>query len=274
MGFQLKRFIGNAAPAVGRAVGSYYGGPIGGAVGGAIGDEVKSGLTKPGPTGAEAGKQSRDYLNAAYPGTNPWEQLGTSAPGGAMSISERQQSTQRAVAKNQVGAQTSIAANQVRTAKEISDNVIQKDRDIADIHGRATAVNNAGHIGIGQVTAMGNYITGKETAQSSISGESTQRVSALAQRLDSWTRANALILKKTEVAAAIGRGAGNPATAALQALAYQAFQMGTNKNDLLAEMDRSYNKLRAAGVAVDVVAGLANVMRGFIGRLQLKRGKR
>ena len=41
-----------------------------------------------------------------------------------------------------------------------------------------------------------------------------------------------------------------------------------SKNDLNAIMERNYNKLRAAGVAAGVVAGLSQVMRGFIGQLQ------
>lgn len=257
-------YAGEGAPEIGRAAGEKIGGRrwggVTGAIGSGIGQWIKSGLTKPGPTGAQAGQQSLDYMNAAYPGTNPWERLGTSGQGAPLMIADRQQKSQQRIARGQVAAQTSISAK-----------VVSKDLEVAKIHGKAVAVNNAGTIGIANIKPMGDYITGEDTARSGVSGVSTQRVSALAQEMDAWTRNNLAILKETQVAAEIGRGAGDPATAALQAMAAQAFKLGMSQSEIIKTMEKHFNKLRVGGVAVGVLTGLSKMLRGFVGRLKIGR---
>lgn len=48
----------------------------------------------PPPTGVESGAWANDYYNAAFPGTTPWERLGTSNPSGQVQSATMETNTQ------------------------------------------------------------------------------------------------------------------------------------------------------------------------------------
>lgn len=241
-------------------IGSTVLGSFGTAIGTAGGSFLSSRLTRPNRplTGTEQGLEARNFYDSAFPGTNPWERLGTGSPTSVAAVAERQQKLQKNIAHREVAARGTIAARQQDVSLRI-----------AKIQGKSAAVAAGGTIGIQNIKPAGDYITGDDSGRSGVTGQSTQRVQAEASRLDSWTRANTLILKKKEVAAEIGRGAGNPATAALQAEAAKMFETGLSKHEISTELNKQYKKLLAAGVAIETINGLSKVMRGFIGRLQI-----
>lgn len=70
-----------------------------GAVGGAL-DPV---------TGKSLGKEQADYMDAAYPGTNPWERLGTGQGGSAGGVAERQQKLTERLQGRTLSTQKEIA---------------------------------------------------------------------------------------------------------------------------------------------------------------------
>jgi hypothetical protein len=117
-------------------VNSGFGGPqprnagVAGAIGSAIAGQVVGGLMdkflgdKP-MSGSEAGMEHRDYMNAAFPHLNQWEQAGVSgSQGGAVAqmenqkeMQDKQLATQYAIAQLQSNTQTEIAGVQSVTSR-------------------------------------------------------------------------------------------------------------------------------------------------------------
>ena len=88
------------------------GGGIGGGIGGAIGQRFADLITPP-QTAAQLGRDAASYYNNAFPGTNPWERLGSSQSSGV---------SERAIAKRQERATTTsanISASGVRDQANI-----------------------------------------------------------------------------------------------------------------------------------------------------------
>lgn len=112
-----------------------------------IGDSV---FGIPGPSGRESGEFARDYFNAAFPGTNPWERLGTSTPASSMVAADAQQ---RNVAR-QITSNNIINRAQMRTQRDIVDKQtgIQDEVSRRDLAGKiitAEATENAARIAAG-----------------------------------------------------------------------------------------------------------------------------
>jgi hypothetical protein len=59
--------------------------------------------------GERLGRIQRAFLRTAYPGTNPWEHLGTGQGGAAGAVAERQQGLQERQSKRLISAQKEIA---------------------------------------------------------------------------------------------------------------------------------------------------------------------
>ena len=72
----------------------------------------------PSPGGASAGDQAKKYMDAAYPGTNPWEQLGSGGGGSAQIES----------AKLQTSLQQKMQAKELATRERIAN--IQADATV------------------------------------------------------------------------------------------------------------------------------------------------
>lgn len=113
--------------ALGAGAGSGLGSSLLGRFGDKIGDSI---FGIPGPSGREAGQYARDYYNAAFPGTNPWEQLGANSPAGSMVAADAQQR----VANRQVTSANALGFAQMKTARDLKE----KDKEIAEINYGAT----------------------------------------------------------------------------------------------------------------------------------------
>jgi len=123
MGF-FKDMFSTFAPAIGTGLGGGLGGAAMGMASKFVGDKI-FGLPKP-KVGEEGGIQQRDFMDAAFPGTTPWERLGGNSAANAASgvetgkQQERAQSKQRAHEVMLTGMKTSsaerIAANTVSEA--------------------------------------------------------------------------------------------------------------------------------------------------------------
>jgi len=88
---------GLSGAASGASIGSILG-PIGSGLGAAAGGimglfQKKKKAPTP-PTGAQLGQSALDYYNTAFPGTTPWERLGTSNPAGGVASSSMETQTQ------------------------------------------------------------------------------------------------------------------------------------------------------------------------------------
>ncbi len=158
-----KSVVKSVLPIAGSVLGQAYGGPIGGAIGGSLGSAVTSnapaiggaigqglagtissgddgGLTKPAPTGAQQGKEARAYYDEAFPGTNPWERLGPSAPMGRIASTAMTADNQNRMNRRTLTSQQNINSNQVA-----------QQRYQTQVSGRAAAVSAAAQWG-GQYT--------------------------------------------------------------------------------------------------------------------------
>jgi len=81
----------------GAGMGSMFGSigsGIGAAAGGIMGLFQKKKKAPTPPTGAQLGQSALDYYNTAFPGTTPWERLGTSNPAGGVASSSMETQTQ------------------------------------------------------------------------------------------------------------------------------------------------------------------------------------
>lgn len=81
------------------------------------------------PSGTELGERHRAFLEAAYPGTNPWEQLGASG--------SPQQADHARIEREKLRTQEKIAKLQTDTQKENVRKQTQAQRDVANISAQA-----------------------------------------------------------------------------------------------------------------------------------------
>lgn len=81
---------------LGYQIGGPYGALGGGALGAIFGDKI-FGVPSP-PTAADISKDALEYYNTVFPGTTPWERLGTSSPTGAISSTSMQNQTSNRIA--------------------------------------------------------------------------------------------------------------------------------------------------------------------------------
>jgi len=79
--------IGSVVGNVGTSVLSGAASAIGSGVGNSVVNKVNGIPTPNTPSGAAQGAQSLDYFNTAFPGTTPWERLGSQSPMGAIASS-------------------------------------------------------------------------------------------------------------------------------------------------------------------------------------------
>lgn len=88
-----KKVVEKAPEVIGSAAGTAIGSGVGSAISKPIVDKI-TGVPTPQDavkdtklSGVEQGVQSRDYYDTAFPGTTPWERLGTSSPMGVIASS-------------------------------------------------------------------------------------------------------------------------------------------------------------------------------------------
>ncbi len=218
----------------------------------------KLGLTTPDKTAAQLGGDQRAFMGAAFPGTNPWEQLGNTSPAGPIELQRREAKVKQAVSRRETGVQRENVGTQ--TAAQVK---------IAEISGRAKAAEVAGQYEVGSMKKIGDYITkGSETPDL---GTSATTRSSFAAQLQSWTNENLQRLKEKEFTFRKGFESGDPATATLIAMASQAYDQGIKQTDLIDAFKIHLNKLRAAGVGVKLLSGLGKFLNVHI--LNLFQGR-
>lgn len=121
---------------------------VGGAVGGRVFDRFADDIFGiPGPSGKELGKRSLDYFNAAFPGTNPWERLGSPSPASGMVAADaaqrnqnRQASTAFRIKKDELKTSERNVDKQTETQDRVSE------RDLAGKIIQAEAQENSARI--------------------------------------------------------------------------------------------------------------------------------
>lgn len=214
----------------------------------------------PDPSAAELGRQRRQFLDAAHPHTNDLERLGAQSPQTAVQVQKQQASVQK-----------DLVNRQVDSAQTITDKQTENALRIAEIHGRASAVAAASNYDNPEAAAfeLGRFV--EDGSFPGMVGRPAPARQAKTAELDQQVRADLAKLKELETRAHIGNLMGDPATASLRAMATQSFEMGIRKQDILAQMDKYYDELRALGVAGHVINAVSSQLRGFVGRLFVDR---
>lgn len=133
------------------------------------------GIPSPGKTGAALGRDVRDYMNAAYPGTNPWEHLG--APGYAGSGVE---------AGKTAAAQQE---RQLRVQERMQEKELETRKDVAATQARATVISSGAAVGADAVNSLLGTLAGRSgreyTTAVTIAG---RKVGAELRKLSAETR--------------------------------------------------------------------------------------
>lgn len=185
------------------------------------------------PTGAQLGQSARDYYGAAFPGTNPWEQLGAGNPIGATTaaatqdkIARRQTGTARDISSKQIDAQLRMKAQDSRA----------KGHEIGLSYGDPSAG-----------TAIGREIeTGKPTGP--YRGQSARFTGTKAQIDAVEVQSQLKDIRNEEVKAKIASTFGNsPAEAALAAVVYKVFREGQSIQRYEEPIRRYYDALVKGG---------------------------
>lgn len=104
------------------------------------------GIPLPGKTGSELGQDASDFFDKAFPGTNPWERLGTGNPAGSVEssqISAKQQ--QRALQGQEI-----MQRRELGTRMQIA----QMNAEASRKNSRTSAMANLASTGIGALTRM------------------------------------------------------------------------------------------------------------------------
>ena len=128
------------APALVKGFGQKMGlsGEMAGSMGQAIPAMTKiAGIPMPG-TGHQLGQDTADFLKSAYPGTNPWEQLGSGGQQGAVEVADRN----------------------IKGQKEMQDKELETRETIARIQADATTQSAAIAHGPDAVTSISGYRSG------------------------------------------------------------------------------------------------------------------
>lgn len=259
----------------GKAVGTYFGGVAGGQIGeqiGGYGDKYfERGLNKgfdayadklltSERSPAEEGAAANAYLANAYPGTNPWERLGSSSPTGPLEIARKNVQTQR----RNVSLQT-------RTLEKNTKLQTRTQSRVADVHGRAAAVTAAAQYGPGAVSELGDYVTtGKHP---NIAGHSVQQRDSFTRQAMKDIAGGKLDLERAALDLKIGVETRDPATAALMRLAVTTWReagQNVSADEWIAD---HMNELRILGGAKEAIAGLGTLLRGFMGRVKILGGR-
>lgn len=107
------------------------------------------------PSGAELGQRQREFLQTAYPGTNPWEQLGASG--------NPQQADHASIERQRLKTQEKIAKLQTDTQRANVAEQTQAQRDVANIG--ASAQLKARGIQPESLTSLQTAQAGKHTAE-------------------------------------------------------------------------------------------------------------
>ncbi len=216
-------------------------------------------------SGSELGLEAEAYYNRAFPGTNPWERLGTSAPAGPVDIARRQVDTQRDINKRQLATQQDITAKDRATRERI-----------AEIGGRTAAVNAGAEFGSEHIKGIGDYIVSggpssvsgrsakRETAKAATSRSKSAAVTALANELNSMTNRREHFRKAKMDRFERGVKGDNPVRAAMIALASDAYDEYSRRGKFTASLKKHHKKLLALGLTDKAMGEVAKIVGSFL----------
>ena len=121
------------------------------------------------PTGAEAGQLQKEFMDAAYPGTNPWERLHSGGGGQA--------------------SPASIVASEMRNSRDMQSREFFQQKAITEMNNRASVISSSAPLGPQAMqTALGalkDKPTGDYDTQISLA---KQRLASEIKNLDSNTQ--------------------------------------------------------------------------------------
>jgi len=132
----LGNFMGSAASGVGSAVG--------GALGGKLTDKI-TGIPSA-LSATEQGTQAAEYMNAAYPGTTPWDRLGAGGGGSPSALSA-----------------SNVERMKMRQENKMQSRALSTQAMIADKQNRAHLISTASGYGISGIKEVLNAYNGFRT---------------------------------------------------------------------------------------------------------------
>lgn len=103
------------------------------------------------PTGQELGIQAKDYYDTAFPGTNPWDRLGTSSPTGALG-------EKGLTAKQQIDMQR----KEMALKSSINDKTLLMNYSIAEKQAKSNAISSAVSQGPDAIRAVLGALDGND----------------------------------------------------------------------------------------------------------------
>jgi len=115
-------------------------------------------------SGTEIGADYKGFLDTAYPGTTPWEQLGANSPMGAIQSGENQIKQQVKMQERELLSRTALQQQDLENKSEIADKT-----NLAHIYGSLGAYSPQAAIGLGNrylnsMAPMPNYLSGADVA--------------------------------------------------------------------------------------------------------------
>lgn len=145
---------------------------VGGSFGGRLFDRVADDIFGiPGPSGSELGKRSLDYFNAAFPGTNPWERLGSPSPASSMVAADaaqrtanRQHATSVRIKKDELETSERNVDKQTKTQDEVSRRDLAGKIIQADAQENSARIMASGQQAASNVSGSWSFQGAKEAA--------------------------------------------------------------------------------------------------------------
>ena len=255
----IKKAVGMGGGAI---LGAAFGGPSGALMGAQLGGGMADGFT----TGSDRGRSQRDFNRAAFPGTTPWEHLGSSAgaantqAANQSKVADRQMQSNERIAKLQATNQQEVArlealAGTARTilstgndggSKDLASAFLREagiDLPLPHIGGSGANQFNTAQESVNVQGIIANAST-RQAAVSELNAENNRIMSDIQQQavdLDRRKHDERWSVEKAEVMSRTGL---NEANARFQALGYSGREL-LGLNNAIEEMGGLWNALNS-----------------------------
>lgn len=250
-------------------------------ISGLVGRGINMGIDALGPSQARQGRDYAEFMEGAFPGTNPWERLGSSAGGGGQAI---QKSRQKAERRN-VDVQASSQRRNI-------DVQTSKDLEIARIHAKVSAGEHGKYYGSSSIGPLAQFYTGGDPP-TSVKESTFQRQARTGERVATTgekvaeTGRGKLALDKLRYALEkrvtrvkegsllhqMGRDFKDPATAALAATAAKNFNVILERGDVDKFLAKHGDTILSFGAGASGFKSLSRLIDGFLGIAVMGIGK-
>ena len=128
------------------------------------------------------GKQARNFMDDAYPGTNPWERLG--AQGGAQGVAAQGQRSERQMQSKLISHQKNLQRQELQTRRDVANVQAKAQMYSADKTASGSVISSGVNVGPDAVRGGLAALTGRSI------GEWKTAVSAMTKRLPSEIQKN------------------------------------------------------------------------------------